>query len=311
MINFETGTPIAKINDPYNKKRNGLVIKLDANTQSKNNNKNDLYDIFGEDKILKYAKSKRMNNYEKETLEHWLYEDEEPEDSAIKSRFSDIKTQYESANDKEFITHSGNLVPLPLSEKGQRDVIYISAPSGSGKSTWCRMYINEYKKMFPKNRVILFSRVNKDESIDPVKPVRIMLNNEIVDDPIKSEELKNSLCIFDDCDTIQDKDIKAAIIKLRNDLLETGRHTNTYMLITSHLLMNYKETRTVLNEATKVVVFPASGSSYHIQRFFKEYAGMNKTQVQKALSLPSRWVCLSKVFPQYILYSNGIYLLNS
>ena len=312
MFSFDTGLPIAKIIDPNNKKNKEVMIRYDANVSrqpSKPIKKNDIWDLLGQTEVLKRSGSKRMDENERSKIEQWLYENEEPDDT-IRDKYRGIKDDYDSMNGKEIVLHTGNIVPYPTTKENQRDVIYISAPSGSGKSTWVSMYVTQYKKQFPKNKIFMFSRVTSDESIDSVKPIRIKLDQDIVDDPITTEELKDSLCIFDDCDTIQDKEIKNAIIKLRNDLLETGRHTRTYILATSHLLMNYKETRTLLNEATSVVVFPSSGSHYHINRFMKVYAGMNNQQIAKALALPSRWVMVHKSFPQYILYSSGIYLLN-
>ncbi len=311
MLSFVKGIPIAKIQSA-DKSLDGKVIRINLDSDEKTNNiKNDMYDLLGEDEILKLAKRKRLSTEERNILENYIYGIEEYEsEDEIKDKYGSLKTSYNNLNEKEIIINNGTLIPLPIVKKDQREIIYISAPSGSGKSTYTKMYALQYKEMFKKNRVILFSRLDKDKSLDEIKPIRIKLDRGIIEDPIKIEELKDSLVIFDDCDTIQDTELKNAIIKLKNDLLECGRHTNTYMIITSHLLMNYKETRTTLNEATMVVLFPKSGSSYHISRFFKTYAGLDNKSIQKAINLPSRWIALNKTYPQYIMYSSGVYILN-
>ncbi len=204
---------------------------------------------------------------------------------------------------------NGKLSPLPNIDT--RDVLYVAGPSGSGKSTYTADYIKQVQKIYPKMPIFIFSRVNEDKVLDELKPIRIELDEEVVADPIRPGELNNSVCVFDDIDTISDKKINEAVRKLRDDLLETGRHENVYMVCTSHQLMNYKHTRTLINEATCVTFFPQSGSSYHIQRFLKEYCGLSKLQIEKILHLPSRWVTIGKLYPMYILYEKGCYMLNS
>jgi hypothetical protein len=81
------------------------------------------------------------------------------------------------------------------------------------------------------------------------------------------------------------------------------------MLITSHLMSNYRETRRVLNEATTVVFFPRSGSTHQIKKFLTTYAGLEKDMIKKILKLPSRWVALYKTYPMFILHERGAFML--
>jgi predicted AAA+ superfamily ATPase len=209
---------------------------------------------------------------------------------------------------KEFILHDGTLqqLPNPLT----RDSIYIAGPSGSGKTTYAANYIKQYKRVFKKGKVFVFSRLSEDPALDALGVNRIIINEELVSDPISPDDLKNSLVLFDDIDTIPDKNINESVRKLRDDILETGRHQDIYVISTSHQLMNYKHTRTLLNEATSVTFFTKSGSSYHTKRFLKEYCGLGVADIQKILSLPSRWVTIFKHFPMMVLYSSGCYLLS-
>lgn len=208
---------------------------------------------------------------------------------------------------KEIIIYEGEIQPLP--KYNERECIYVAGPSGSGKSTYISNYASEYKKLFPNNRIIIFSRVMYDECLDKLKPIRILINDQILEDPIKPSELTNSLVIFDDTDTIPDKILKECITKLKNDLLEVGRHENIYVAISSHLISNYRETRTVLNESHSITLFPAGGSVYGIKYILKNYGGMDQSDIAKAVKLPSRWITLKKTYPQAILYSKGVYLL--
>jgi len=47
--------------------------------------------------------------------------------------------------------------------------IFISGPSGSGKSTFAAGLMKIYKKVFPKNRIIIFSSLKEDGQLDAVK----------------------------------------------------------------------------------------------------------------------------------------------
>ena len=208
---------------------------------------------------------------------------------------------------KEIIIKDGRLTPLP--NKDIVEKIYISAPSGAGKSTWTGNWMREYKKMFKDDDIYLFSSIEHDKVLDKHNPIRISLDEDLIQDPIHPQEIEDSLTVFDDTDTIRDARLKNSIAGMRDWLLEQGRHFNIRMIITSHLLSNYKMTRRILNEATAVVVFPKSGSgTYQIKRFLQTYCGFDKEQIKKFLNLPSRWVAIYRSYPQYVIYEKGAYI---
>lgn len=140
-----------------------------------------------------------------------------------------------------------------------------------------------------------------------IKYVRI--DESLVEDPIDPEELNKTLVIFDDIDTIPDKDQREYVTQLRNDLLETGRHVKCTMVNTSHHLTDYKRTRTLLNESTSVTFYPRMGGCSQIKRYLSVYAGMTRQQIDRILNLPSRWVTISRTAPMWVLYDRGCYLV--
>lgn len=191
-----------------------------------------------------------------------------------------------------------------------RECNYIAAPSGSGKSYWVGKYARQYNRLFPNNKVVLFSKVEGDVSLKGVRNVApVALDQSIVDTPIDATELADALVIFDDTDTIKDKKIKKAINDLKGDLLETGRHNNTYVCITSHLICNYAETRQVLNESHGITIYPQSGSIQQIERLLNVYFGMKKQDQADVLDLGSRWITLERHFPQHYISERKIALL--
>jgi len=183
-------------------------------------------------------------------------------------------------------------------------VLYIAAPAGAGKSTWCAQFISKHKKMYPKSKFILFSRVNQDAPLDALKPKREIIDEALVEVPMEIEELPdNSIILFDDIDTISDDKIRHAVYKIKDQILEIGRHKKITILVTSHLINgnDKKTTRTILNEAQAVTIFPSSGSTYGIKYFAKNYVGLSSTQIQLLLDLESRWVTIIKTAPNCII----------
>ena len=127
---------------------------------------------------------------------------------------------------------------------------------------------------------------------------------------ITIEDLSNSLTIFDDVDVIPGKKLRLWIQDLRDQCLQHGRHNNINLICTTHQLCNYKATKILLMESTKVVFFPNSGGAAQIRRFLKEYGELEKEQIAKVLEIKSQWVMLNKAAPKYILHANGCYLID-
>jgi hypothetical protein len=226
----------------------------------------------------------------------------------IKGGVDDGKFIY--LNDKgvnEIKIPDGILQVLPNNDIVEK--IYISAPSGAGKSTFVGNWMKEYKKSHKDSPIYLFSSVDEDKPLDKHDPIRINLDADLLEEPLEPVELEKSLVIFDDTDTIREKEIRNYLASLRDHLLEVGRHYKIRLLITSHLLSNYASTRRILNEATSVVLYPKAGTgTYHIKNFLKMYCGFDTIQTKKFINLPSRWILINRGYPQYVLHEKGAYI---
>lgn len=204
----------------------------------------------------------------------------------------------------------GEIIPYPTLDT--RQVVYTAGCSGSGKSYSAKKYAMMYNKCFPKNKIFLFSKVSNDISLKGIKNlIPIELNHELVEDEITIDELADSLCYFDDTDCIGDKDILKAVNQLKDSILETGRHANIHCVITSHLISDYKRTRTVLNEAHLLTVFPSSGSSHQIRSVLSKYFGLDKQDIDKLFKLNTRAVTIRKNFPQLVMSAHKVYLIGT
>lgn len=298
---YDEEKELAKQNNSKKKK----YIEHEESEESEDEQVDDPYDYLNEDFIR--SKRKKMSVIEMQIIKNALRKNQEPVEPYLNNIYNDAKNVLAEKAKKEFIIHDGEVIPIPRIESTSR--VYVCGPTGSGKSVFTSKYSQEFKKIYPKRRLFVFSDVEKDEVIDRLKPVRIKLDHEIVDTPMHPDEVRDSLCIFDDIDSIQDKKVSEAICSFRDSLLKRGRHENVNVIVTGHQITNYRDTRTILNECNYVCFFPKSGSTHGIRYMLKTYMGMNTDQINKIFDLPSRWVCVHKNYPLFVIYSQGCYLI--
>lgn len=206
------------------------------------------------------------------------------------------------------------------------EISYIYGPNRSGKTFYAAKYATLWSEMFEDWPIFLFSRRDKDRVLDEIQAVsRVSLTPEGLGLPGNSagtsmltmSDFEHSLVIFDDIDTIADKNICKAVQKLRDDIMETGRQKMIYVINTSHLGMNWTPTRTVLNEANSYTLFPRKGNYEHNFNILKSKMGMKPVVIRGIMDRPDGlahqgkwgWVTVYKDSPQYIIYENGCKLL--
>lgn len=242
----------------------------------------------------KFLKTKRTVHLSRDSQLAGLHED-------IQHVYNDVRKEIELFDD-------GILEPIPNAEL--RECMYIAGPSGSGKSFFAANYLRNFKKLFPEYPRLLFSKKKRDAVLDDIGVSRVALDEELVEDPIDPmEEFGNTCCIFDDIDTVTPTAVKKAVQHLRDEILEVGRSERIYTVSTAHNLCNSKATKMLLLESTAVCMFPRSSDQYHMKYFLRMYAGCNKAAIDKIMRLPSRWVCVYRCMPNYVLHEKGVYLL--
>lgn len=82
------------------------------------------------------------------------------------------------------------------------------------------------------------------------------------------------------------------------------------MLALTHYLSNYKKTRLMLSESTHFVLYPQSTGLQALTYLLKTYIGMDSKEIVKLKNSGSRWVCIHKNYPMYIITENSAYILN-
>jgi hypothetical protein len=205
---------------------------------------------------------------------------------------------------------SGRIQPT-MDYSKERFVGYICGASGSGKSYYIKEWVKEYKKKFKKNPVYVFSSLSEDETLDEIKPKRVILDDAFAKEKIDLEMYRDSLVIADDTDTINDKDIKTSVYALMNAILNTGRHFNISIWCVSHTPTGTKaETKIILNEAMTLTFFPAN---LNRQLFYllENYAGLDRKAIRKISKMGYRWITIYKHFPQALICEDRISMLNT
>lgn len=176
-FSFRNGEPIALI---YGGEHNGKILRIDQNQEF---NYEDGVDFEREldicaDLIYSDKKNRRqISDYEQTLLEDCIISRVPPTDKYLKSIYNQCIRRLTDNDSTDFDINSGTLQPIPYQnyDDERTDRIYIAAPSGAGKSTFIALFLMEYKKMFPDNRIILFSRKNIDRNLDQVEGIERIL----------------------------------------------------------------------------------------------------------------------------------------
>ena len=206
---------------------------------------------------------------------------------------------------KSFQLKTGTFQPIP-DYNSERSVNFICGASGSGKSRYICEWGKQYKAKYKKNPIYVFSSLSKDESLEPLKPMRIILDEQFVKEPIDLKMYENSLCIFDDTDTIADKKIKERVYTLMNMILNTGRHHKISVFCVNHQPTGTKtETKVVLNEAHCITIFPANFNRQMLY-LLENYCSVDKKEFKFLDSLGSRWITFYKTYPQCVVLQKHI-----
>lgn len=244
-------------------------------------------------------REKRINIY-------MVVDDNDPIDNDIGIERLKNKMRKRDENKYESIKlDKGKFLPYPSSRE-----FYISGTSGCGKTYLSCQIIKEYLRDNKKNDMYVLSGINEDKVVDDLKPKRIKLDERMHTDPLEVDDFKDSIVLFDDIKTISNNKIAKSVAKLRDNILEKGRHTNTTIIATTHLLLDYQDTRLLLVESSNIIFFPKGGGLSKIDTFLEKYVGVKSEMRNRILSTKnSRWVMVHNKYPQFILTEKELYFI--
>ncbi len=198
---------------------------------------------------------------------------------------------------------------LPCPNPDGRTILYVAAPSQAGKTTFVKKFASLMQWTHPDlKQTYLFSEKDQDK-LDELEPIRIAIDSNLVDTPMEPVNLANSLVIFDDVDSIIDKDLRKAVFTLIQRILKLGGEYKVHIIVTYHMLTNRDETRYLLFEANYITIFPNTGSKNQFETLLRNYVGLDKKQIEKILKVKSRWLFIHKNHPRYIVTERNLQLL--
>lgn len=206
---------------------------------------------------------------------------------------------------------------VPRDIPQQVDRLYVAAPSGSGKSFFAAMYAINYVKQHPGSKVYIFSRKEYDPSLDERVPnlIRVKLDAELVLNLSKGAEkdvlydYSNSLLIFDDFDQINDNDVRIAVQKFKNAMLELGRQYGISTISITHKLLSGMKSQKELQEASHIVCFPRTNAG-ECKKVMKAYCHFDDIQIKRILDeegRAERWMAILR--PDCIITQNYIKII--
>jgi len=279
--------------------------KIYLNESDPTDNQGELFELIDE-KVVRKLIGRRINTIEINLLKKAIQIKQRPLQEYLAAAYDKLITMYDKKNQSEIIMDSGDLM---LSPSKKRHRLFIAGASGCGKSTFLCAYVKDFLKKNPHFKIILFSDVDQsgDKVLSSLEMIRVSLDEKLVDHPIEPHELANSIVIFDDVDSIQNKKIKLAVELLCDScLLQGSTKNNIEVIVTRHASSDYRATRVATMNCTHFVFFPASKVSlaYTLQKL-----GLDKKQIARAMSLPTRWGIICTQHPMMVLYQSGAYIL--
>lgn len=306
-MNFSltSGKPIAFYKDKKGKTQIINVID-DSNNKDKDNidlTQEEIVDMVED--FIRNTKG-RISMKTVDELQKSLKNKTEPTDEKLKELYKKLLT---SKKTKSILIEDSEVMPM-FDPDDERIVYHIAGMAGSGKSTMVGKMIENYHKIHPNNKIWFFSNKSTDPAIDKFDYVnRIIINDELLDDPIVLDELRDSFVIFDDVECLPDKKISKELDRIRDLILQQGRSYHITFAYITHLLNNYKDTRLVLHECHRSIIYPKMTTAYSLKYLLEKYYGLDKDEIAKLRNLNSRWVCLSKN-PPCIIHNKGAYMVD-
>ena len=138
----------------------------------------------------------------------------------------------------EIKVNDNEIVQMIPNINKERFVSLVSGQSGSGKSFFINKMAEEYYIMYGSKRPIyLFSLLTEDKSLTCKHIKRIRLDDKFINIDLTLDDLKRSLLIFDDIDTIKNKAIKT--IKFVNHSKHAHLSLLNYLIILTFFLYIY------------------------------------------------------------------------
>ena len=196
--------------------------------------------------------------------------------------------------------------PIP---QEMHNIIFVSGAPRSGKTYWVNMYSTMYSKIFGR-QIFYFTRNQFDESLNEDLYTKILTSS--IKKPIELETLSNSLCIFDDIEDSQYPKVTKYLYNLMDDIIKNGRHAGDAgisIIFCNQETTMYRRTKTILSQMSEFVFFPNFTSKRAAIYVLEAYLGLSAEEIKYIYRLPTRWIMVRRISPQYFISQHNIMLL--
>lgn len=193
--------------------------------------------------------------------------------------------------------------------------IGIFGITGTGKSKFAAdQPMLAYNMLYPTRNIVIVSFFDRkhEPAYSKLKNVRyISLDDEsLAEQHLTPENYKDTLMVFDDIESIVEKDLLKQIMRFRDTCLIAGRKYGVSTISICHEIHDREKTRTVHNECDEIVLFnQGNGNVAPIKKLLAEKFGLSKSDVEFVLSSQSRWVAVKKSYPKVIISPSTIRLI--
>ncbi len=333
MLSFDRGIPIAHCLDSSGKKI--LTIHITDDQSDPDITVDRIEELIDDEDIESIKNMMKLTNIEVKMIQKALASGSEEDFNKLNDRLrlalkslKDLATRklkrkirFDKSDDID------KVVPLIGGSGVKFDrSIFLTGPSGSGKSFLAKEIIKHDEKA---RCIVVFSKISDDESLNDLRKLKISKSSfpdqhdggarmikikldtieDVLDVP-SNEMLKDCVVFFDDIDSFS-KDIADFLSAYRDSLLECGRHHNICVLSTSHQLYNWAKTRTILNEAILVAMFPHSNRR-NAMMFLRDRMGLSKQKIESILNECmecSRELVCRMSAPNVIIHAKGVEII--
>lgn len=198
-----------------------------------------------------------------------------------------------------------------------RSSFYVAAPADAGKSVYASGIIARYHKIWPDNPIygICATKLADDRTYKdlPIKQIPLDFVRKTYGEKKGLKELfgmKGCMVLCDDWDAMEKTRDRPMVLQLIQDILNLGRKMRISIIVTSHLLNNYNQTRAIIHDSEFVTVFPRHTIPNQVRMLLNKVINLDLTATNRVFSM-GRWVTVHKTYPQFMLSEKECSLLLS